>query len=50
MKKSDPVYGCDVYRDDLQEVEKAKRAWNQYLKVPPTGQGADNIMTILDYL
>ena len=39
-----------VYRDDLQEIEKAKEAWNQYLQISPTGQGADNVRTMLDHL
>jgi tetratricopeptide (TPR) repeat protein len=39
-----------VYRDDLAEIEKAKKAWNQYLKISPTGQGADNVRTMLDHL
>jgi len=39
-----------VYRDDLAEVEKAKKAWNQYLQISPTGQGADNVRTMLDHI
>jgi len=39
-----------VYRDDLQEIEMAKKAWNQYLRISPTGQGADNVRTMLDHL
>jgi hypothetical protein len=37
-----------VYRDDLQEIEKAKEAWTQYLKISPKGQGADNVRAMLD--
>ncbi len=39
-----------VYRDDLAEIEKAKKAWKQYLQISPTGQGADNVRTMLDHL
>ena len=39
-----------VYRDDLAEIGKAKNAWNQYLQISPTGQGADNVRTMLDHL
>jgi cytochrome c-type biogenesis protein CcmH/NrfG len=39
-----------VYRDDLQDIENAKKAWNQYLQISPTGQGADNVRTMLDHL
>ncbi len=39
-----------VYRDDLQEIEKAQKAWNHYLQISPTGQGADNVRTMLDHL
>ena len=39
-----------VYRDDLAEIEKAKKVWNQYLQISPTGQGADNVRTMLDQL
>ena len=39
-----------VYRDDLQEIEKAKKVWNQYLQIAPTGQGADNVRTMLDHM
>jgi tetratricopeptide (TPR) repeat protein len=39
-----------VYRDDLQEVGMAPKAWNQYLQISPTRQGADNVRTMLDHL
>jgi tetratricopeptide (TPR) repeat protein len=39
-----------VYRDDLQDVENAKKAWRQYLEISPTGQGADRVRTMLDHL
>lgn len=39
-----------VYRDGLQDKEKAKEAWTRYLKVVPSGQGADKVRVMLDHM
>ena len=39
-----------VYRDDLQDLPKAKLAWTRYLEIVPTGASADNVRVMLDHL
>ncbi len=39
-----------VYRDDLQDIERAKEAWNRYLAVVPTGEGAERVKAMLEHL
>ncbi len=39
-----------VYRDGLQDKEKAKEAWTRYLQVVPAGPGADKVRTMLDHM
>lgn len=39
-----------VYRDDLNDPDKAKDAWNRYLKIAPQGEGADRVKTMLDHM
>ena len=39
-----------VYSQDLGEKEKAKQVWARYLKLVPSGPGADRVRTMLDHL
>lgn len=39
-----------VYSQDLGENDKAEEAWNRYLELVPTGQGADKVRTMLDHM
>lgn len=39
-----------VYSQDLGEKARAEEAWNRYLELNPTGQGADKVRTMLDHL
>jgi tetratricopeptide (TPR) repeat protein len=39
-----------VYRYDLQDLGKAKSAWERYLKVNPIGPGADQVRAELDFI
>ncbi len=39
-----------VYSQDLGEKEKAEEAWNRYLELNPTGQGADKVRTMIDHM
>lgn len=36
-----------VYLYDLNDKEKARDAWNRFLKISPSGQGADNVRRML---
>ena len=39
-----------VYRYDLQDLAKAKEAWEKYLKVNPSGPGADQVRQELNFI
>jgi len=39
-----------VFSQDLDEKEKAKAAWNSFLKIVPIGKGADRVRTMLDHM
>lgn len=39
-----------VYNQDLGDKKKADEAWNRYLELNPTGQGADKVRTMLDHM
>jgi tetratricopeptide (TPR) repeat protein len=39
-----------VYRYDLQDFAKAKEAWGKYLELDPTGTGADQVRTEMEFL
>jgi tetratricopeptide (TPR) repeat protein len=39
-----------VYRYDLQDFAKAKEAWERYLKINPSGGGADQVRAELEFI
>jgi tetratricopeptide (TPR) repeat protein len=39
-----------VYRDDLDDQEKAKEAWTRYLVISPIGKEADKVRTMIDHM
>ncbi|AMV72512.1 tetratricopeptide repeat protein [Desulfuromonas carbonis] len=39
-----------VYRYDLKDLEKARKAWERYLAISPSGPGADKIRAELEFL
>ncbi len=39
-----------VYSQDLGDKVKAEEAWNRYLELVPTGQGADKVRTMIDHM
>jgi len=39
-----------VYRYDLQDFDKAKKAWERYLKVNPSGPGSDQVRSELEFI
>jgi Tfp pilus assembly protein PilF len=39
-----------VYNQDLGDKNKAEEAWNRYLELNPTGQGADRVRTMIDHM
>jgi len=39
-----------VYRYDLQDFDKAKSTWERYLKINPSGPGADQVRAELDFI
>lgn len=39
-----------VYSQDLGDKVKAEEAWNRYLEIVPTGQGADKVRTMIDHM
>ncbi len=39
-----------VYRYDLQDFAKAKEAWERYLKINPSGPGADQVRAELNFI
>jgi len=39
-----------VYSQDLGDKVKAEEAWNRYLGLVPTGQGADKVRTMIDHM
>ena len=39
-----------VFSQDLDEKDKAKAAWNSYLKIVPVGERADRVRTMLDHM
>lgn len=39
-----------VYRYDLKDLEKARKAWERYLAISPSGPGADKIRSELEFL
>jgi tetratricopeptide (TPR) repeat protein len=39
-----------VFRDDLQDKEKAKEAWSKYLEIAPAGKATDQVRTMIDHM
>ena len=39
-----------VYRDDLGNQKKAKKAWTKYLLISPIGKEADRVRTMIDHM
>ena len=39
-----------VFSQDLDQKDKAKEAWNNYLKLTPTGKRADRVRIMLDHM
>jgi tetratricopeptide (TPR) repeat protein len=39
-----------VYSQDLGDKIKAEEAWNRYLELNPTGQGAEKVRTMIDHM